>query len=292
MFGKKDKAGITALADALKANTSITELNLARNKISAIDTKILAPAISDSEAISSVNLLKNDIGVEQARALVIILKEHLTLKSLCGNKGDETELDMSGKMKGNEDAIMLVAEIVDNGALLVLSLKSNNLQAAGGKALAEGLKGNQVITELNIAGNTLSNSGYDMSGVVALADVIPGMRALSVLSLKDNRLLTAEAGRILSDMVATNTVLKELDLSSNNWQDGYGRLQGDGPGFARELAVGIRDNGALSTFTFSGDFSSSKPVTMETTMIEADFSGKGLGAPGGMMVAAFLPKCQ
>jgi hypothetical protein len=58
------------------------------------------------------------------------------------------------------------------------------------------------------------------------------------------------------------------------------------------LAPEIIDNGALSTFTFSGDWSSSEPVTMETTMTEADFSGKELGVSGGMMVAAFLPKCQ
>jgi hypothetical protein len=31
---------------------------------------------------------------------------------------------------------------------------------------------------------------------------------------------------------------------------------------------------------------------METTMTEADFSGKVLDVTGGMMVAAFLPKCQ
>jgi hypothetical protein len=88
-------------------------------------------------AIVSVNLLKNRIGVEQARALVIILKEHSTLKSLCGNNGDETELDMSGKMKGAEDAIMLAAEIIDNGALTQLDVSSNNL---AGKTW-NGLKG-------------------------------------------------------------------------------------------------------------------------------------------------------
>jgi hypothetical protein len=58
------------------------------------------------------------------------------------------------------------------------------------------------------------------------------------------------------------------------------------------LANAIHDMRSLSTFTFSGDWSSSEPVTMETTMTEADFSGKKLGVSGGMMVAAFLPKCQ
>jgi hypothetical protein len=71
-------------------------------------------------AILLVNLLENGIAVEQARALVIILKEHPTLKSLCGNNGNETELDMSGKMRGAGDAIMLVPDIIDNGALVLL----------------------------------------------------------------------------------------------------------------------------------------------------------------------------
>jgi hypothetical protein len=66
------------------------------------------------------------------------------------------------------------------GALSRLSLKSNYLRPDGGKALAEGLKGNQAITELNIADSQLGFRG-DMSGIIALADVIPDMRALSKL---------------------------------------------------------------------------------------------------------------
>jgi hypothetical protein len=47
-------------------------------------------------------------------------------------------------------------------------------------------------------------------------------------------------------MLAANTVLKELDVSSNNWSECGPRREGDGPGFVKELAVGISDNGALS----------------------------------------------
>jgi hypothetical protein len=54
----------------------------------------------------------------------------------------------------------------------------------------------------------------------------------------------------------------------------------------------IKDMGAmLSKFTFSGDNGDSKPVTMETSMTEADFSVKGLGLSGATMLSAFLPKC-
>jgi hypothetical protein len=100
----------------------------------------LANAIPDMGAILSVNLLKNNISVAQAENLVSILKEHPTLKSLCGNKGDETELDMSGKMSGAKDAIMLAAEIVDNGALTSLNLSWNSLFAEGAKIVAKAIK--------------------------------------------------------------------------------------------------------------------------------------------------------
>jgi hypothetical protein len=86
-----------------------------------------------------VNLLKNKIGINQAKALASMLQEHPTLKSLCGNNGDETELDMSGEMNGAEDAIMLVAEIIENGAMTAmtsLNLASNSLGVAGAKIIA------------------------------------------------------------------------------------------------------------------------------------------------------------
>jgi hypothetical protein len=59
---------------------------------------------------------------------------------------------------------------------------------------------------------------------------------MTVLSLKDNRLGTKEAGKVLAGMLKGNSVLKELDLSSNT-----GFRGSDGPGFAQELALGIKD---------------------------------------------------
>jgi hypothetical protein len=112
------------------------------------------------------------------------------------------------------------------------------------------------------------------------------MGALSVLSLKKNNLCNREAGKALSEMLVVNTVLTELDVSENKY------YKCDSAGFAQELAVGIIDNGVISHFTFSGDGGrGNTPVTMEISMTEVDFSAKGLGKSGVVMVAAFLPKC-
>jgi hypothetical protein len=192
-----------------------------------------------------VNLLKNDIPLEQAKVLADILNEHPTLKSLCGNNGDETELDMSGKEIGAEGAIMLAPEIAGNGTL-------------------------------------------------------------TTLILKDNKLLTPEAGKVLSNMLAANTVLKELDVSSNNWVERGHKNKGDGPGFAKELAVGISGNGALSIANVMGnsigkemlsmlqEIMHSKPNLVSLCGIaddatEADLSGLGMDADDAIILASELP---
>jgi hypothetical protein len=87
----------------------------------------LANAIPDMRALASVNLLKNKITMVQAKALASILQEHPTLKSLCGNSGEETKLDMSGKQIRAAGAIMLAPEITANVAMTSLNLSSNDI---------------------------------------------------------------------------------------------------------------------------------------------------------------------
>jgi Ran GTPase-activating protein (RanGAP) involved in mRNA processing and transport len=220
------------------------------------------------ETISSVNLLKNDIGVEQAGALVMILKEHPTLKSLCGNKGGETELDMSGKMKGAEDAIMLAAEIVDNRALSVLNLADNNL---GHVVLPEGwthdYKADYSAKEYNHTdGRKQDLHPGKPEGIIALAAVIPGMGALSLLNVASNGLL-AEGTKLLADALKGNQIMTELNISSNSMT--YGSAWGDISGVVA-LADVIPDMGAMTSLNLASN---------------------DLGAEGAKHIAALLPKC-
>jgi Ran GTPase-activating protein (RanGAP) involved in mRNA processing and transport len=215
-------AGGKALAEGLKGNQVITELNIASNMLhwtTGIGPDMsgviaLADVIPDMRAILSVNLLQNSIGTDvttdQAEALASILKEHPTLKSLCGNRGDETELNMSGKKMGAGGATMLATEIVGNGAMTKLDISSNDIRAEGGKALAAGLKGNQMITELNISNNDLGkNAEYDddTSGVIAIADAIPDMGALIKFDISSNAIGAEQEGDLQRICVASGIEL-------------------------------------------------------------------------------------
>ena len=125
-------------------------------------------------------------------------------------------------------------------------ISNNNVCAAGGKALAAALNGNQVMTELNLARNSLGlvkqYGKADMSGVMDIANTIPTMGALEKLLMGANGIKGEEAGKALGDAIAVNTVLKELDLSGGEYDD-----QKCDAEFAKGFSVGIGANGALAS---------------------------------------------
>ena len=73
------------------------------------------------------------------------------------------------------------------------------------------------------------------------------------MNLQGNRLATTEAGALLGSILKTSTLLRTLDISQNTWEDNYGRPQGDGPGFASEIAKGLEDNGMMSILDVSNN---------------------------------------
>jgi Ran GTPase-activating protein (RanGAP) involved in mRNA processing and transport len=153
------------------------------------------------------------------------------------------------------------------GALMKLGLRQNGLcSAAGGQAMEDMLKNNSVLKDLDLSDNYNSSSEGDAGAIALAKGVAEGLRdngGISVLSLKNNMLATKEAGKALAQALASNSTLKELDVS-DNWEGG------DGPGFAQELAVGIKDNGAMTSLNLSYN---------------------GLGVEGAKIITAVLPKC-
>jgi hypothetical protein len=124
--------------------------------------------------------------------------------------------------------------------------------------------------------------------IIALANATPDMGALLHFDISNNN-IRAEGGKALVEALKGNQVITTLSIAKNNLSFNSSSDK-DMSGVAA-LADVISDMGALSTFTFSGDRADSTPVTMETSMVEVDFGGKGLRASGAIMVAAFLPKC-
>jgi hypothetical protein len=121
----------------------------------------------------------------------------------------------------------------------------------------------------------LSGISMDADDVSILASELPNKGALTSLNVSMNKLTRG------MQMPGTEEWTHPLP-------DRAFEIETCGVG---ALAKTIHDSGSISKFTFSGDFSSSKSVTMETTMTVANFSGKVLGVSGAIVLSAFLPKC-
>jgi hypothetical protein len=86
------------------------------------------------------------------------------------------------------------------------------------------------------------------SSLLHFVDHFCRLGALSKLVMRQNNIHGAEAGKAFAGILAQNTVLKELDLSSQEY--GYGGKALDAA-FAKEFAVGISDNGAMTRLDIS-----------------------------------------
>jgi Ran GTPase-activating protein (RanGAP) involved in mRNA processing and transport len=240
--------------NALKGNRTLTKLNLSGNRLGAAFCKDLANAIPTMGAL--VTLIFGGDGYEKfdedKADFVTITPDPAVLEV------GMAEADFSNKNLGPGGAIITAAWIShkDNGALEKLVLSNNGiLKAEAGEALGKMLRDNSVLKELE-----LSNLGYYTGGpdgpdgpgfAKGIADGLSANGALVKLTMGNNSLQGAEAGKALGNAIAVNTVLKELDLSSPKNDHGYNNPCD--AAFAKELAAGLGTNGALTSLNISSN---------------------------------------
>ena len=129
-------------------------------------------------------------------------------------------------------------------------ISNSNVCAAGGKALAAALNANQVMTELNLACNSLGLvkqfSGADLSGVIAISDAIPTMGALVKFTFGGDAYLDTKQMKMVTPEPATLEVgMTEADLSNKNLGAGGAVIVG--------AWISHKDNGALTSLDISSN---------------------------------------
>ena len=154
----------------------------------------LADIVFAIRALAKFDISQNDLYAAGTKAIAEALKDNQTLTEL-GISSNDMDL-IYGVRRGEMSGIIALAGAIPTmGAMVKFDVSSNNLRAEGGKALGEALKDNQVLQELNVAGNMLiykadanSEADTDMAGVIAISNAIPTMGAMTSLNISNNQL--------------------------------------------------------------------------------------------------------
>ena len=128
--------------------------------------------------------------------------------------------------------------------MLKFDIGANRLCAAGTKAVAEALKDNQTMTELNISDNCMDwkdweSEAPDMSGVIAISDAIPTMGALAKLTFGGDGTYRPY------EPVTLEVGMAEANLSNKNLGAGGAIIVG--------AWISHKDNGALTSLNISSN---------------------------------------
>ena len=133
----------------LRRNTKFTHVNLSRNSLSKRGIQILCKALERNETIIHLNLSSNDMPAAGAKRLFHTMMKNCTIISL----------DISSSEGLNRNRI-----------------------GSAAKQLAEVLKTNVSIQFLNVSGNTLGATGFDLllDGLCCNQDILTFQAAGSV----------------------------------------------------------------------------------------------------------------
>jgi Leucine-rich repeat (LRR) protein len=267
--------GLIAVANAIKDMRTLSSLSLRSNSLlNKKSGEALAGALKGNLVLTELDISNNyeqydkssQDGMGFSQALAVGLIDNLAVSKLIFNGGctgifsweegeavaleaGMTEANFSNKKLGAPAAIIISAWLSNGkhkGVLTSLNLASNNL---GELTLPTGWTSGIVPGAFRFKGGDyiVPPAGAKPEGVIAIANTIPDMRALSSLNMSENRMRGTEAGKALGNALAVNTALKELDLSGR-----YG-MQNMDFDFIKALAPGLSVNRTLSSLNVANN---------------------------------------
>nr|XP_014351023.1 PREDICTED: ribonuclease inhibitor-like isoform X2 [Latimeria chalumnae] len=189
-----------ALCSFLKQNQSLRELDLTSNKIE--DSGMSEICKADNNHLQKLSLNSCSLTSGCCEALCSFLKQNQSLR----------ELDLTSN-KIEDSGLSEICK-ADNNQLQKLNLMWCHLTAGCCKDLTSVLHTNQTLTELNLEGNTLRDSGV-REICAALKDPNCKLQTLNLRCCD----LTAGCCNDLASVLHTNQTLTELNLRYNTLGD-------------------------------------------------------------------------
>eukprot|EP00039_Didymoeca_costata_P012839 m.186842 g.186842 ORF g.186842 m.186842 type:complete len:921 (+) comp15598_c0_seq10:228-2990(+) len=142
--------GLKAFAQGLKANYSLSEIDLSNNAFGDKGAEELGLALRVNSTLTVLSLATNKIGDAGATDLAMGLKLNTTLQ----------EIDLSANLISDAGASLFGLRVFNSeSALTAINLGGNKIGDTGAKDLGAGLKQNKNLRVLDLSGNIIGDSG-------------------------------------------------------------------------------------------------------------------------------------
>ena len=183
-----------AIAEGIKINTLIAELDISWNSLGSEMLFFLAEGLRENKSIGKLILSHNSIGFSEMQVLVAILPKTSILF-----------LNLSNNYIGAGE-MQILAPILPLTSIISLDLSNNLVDKNAMTMLSKALMGTRI-KYLELSGNAI-----EFQAIRILIDVLPKTNIMS-LNLSDN-MIDQTSMKLLLD-VLLKTSIKLLDLSRN-----------------------------------------------------------------------------
>lgn len=240
-------AGAVLLADGLKKNGCLRELNLSYNQIGSIGSTALAEMVGANHALNVLDLSHNHIGGEGLHAWFgAALKSNSCLSVLKlshNNIGDEGASEVfsslvheksktprkAGWAQETENPVIEPVRLHSNSTLHTLLMSDIAASLTTASHIASVLRTNHNIKTLDVSSNQ-----FEDAGVKILAQGLLNNIGLQVLNFAYNR-MSPETSQMLCESIAAHQQLRKVNL--------YGCLSGSES--ASHVAMLLKKNSTL-----------------------------------------------
>ena len=253
--------GAELLSQALKVNSSLTNLHLGGSIIGHTGAESLSQALTLNSSLTNLDLSGNSIGDTGAESLSQALKVNSSL----------TNLHLSFNRIGDTGAEFLSQALTVNSSLTNLDLSLNRIGDTGAESLSQALKVNSSLTNLDLGRNSIGDTGAE-----SLSQALTVNSSLTNLDLRSNSIGHTGA-ESLSQALTVNSSLTNLHLSLN-------RIGDTG---AKSLSQALTVNSSLTNLHLSfnwigntGAESLSQALTVNSSLTNLDLSGNSIGHAG------------
>jgi Ran GTPase-activating protein (RanGAP) involved in mRNA processing and transport/GTPase SAR1 family protein len=275
------EAGALALGEALKVNTSLTELDIRKSPIGRFATLIFL-GLKENKTLTSLCFEKCQIGDESAQAIADALMVNSSLNSFSVHGGTISAVG----------ARIIAKSLEENTSLTSVGLGNYKIGNEGAEAIAHAMTV-QASLALSLSLETppfgfrllyLSSCSIGDAGAEAIGEALKHYPSLETLRLANNNIGDA-GGHSIGQALSVNDSLKWLELSGNQIGDMGSSAIGAGLSVHPSLEnLDLRENRIGS----AGARALAKALSINTSLRELGLAKNPIDDQGAQAIALAL----